>query len=168
MSDTLVLNADFQPLSLVPLSVMPWQQAIKLLYLDRVTLLHEYTDKDLHSPSITMPMPSVVVTKKYYNVKLHAKFNRYNLFLRDLFVCQYCGDQFSIKELTIDHVVPRCRGGKTSWTNCVTSCKKCNSHKGSKLINPISKPIQPSYFKLAKNKSHLDFPIKDEVWRDYL
>ena len=103
----LVLNADYRPLSYYPLSLWPWQEAIKAAYLERVDIVAEY-DAVVHSPSITINIPSVVVLKDYVKPQKRVAFTRFNLFLRDEFCCQYCGAN---GELTFDHVVPRVRGG---------------------------------------------------------
>lgn len=108
----LVLNADFRPLSYYPLSVWPWQEAVKAAVLDRVNIIAEY-DEVVRSPSIEMRIPSVVVLKDYVKPQKRVAFTRFNLFLRDEFCCQYCGAR---GDLTFDHVVPpRAAGGVTSW-----------------------------------------------------
>ncbi len=126
----LVLNADYRPLSYFPLSLWPWETSIKAKYLDRVDILSEY-DQVVRSPSTEMRIPSVVVLRAYVRPAKASAFTRFNLFLRDEFKCQYCGES---GELTFDHVVPRCRGGITSWTNVVAACAKCNMKKGSRLL----------------------------------
>lgn len=167
MSETLILNADYRPISLVPLSVVAWQQAIKLHWLNRIQIIHEYEDRDIHSPSCTMQMPAVGVTLRYYKIPQEAKFSRNNLFLRDTFTCQYCGELFPQSELTVDHVIPRSLGGGTDWENCVASCRSCNSNKGSKLITPITQPYTPTYWELAKKKRN-KIQIQHPSWAQYL
>ena len=124
MSTTLLLNQNYEPISVLPLSVINWQHAIKLMYLGRVHVLETYPDWIIHSEKLAINVPSVCVTKDYFHYKQHVKFSRYNLYLRDLFKCQYCDDVYDYDELTIDHVVPRMVGGKSTWENCVTSCNK--------------------------------------------
>ena len=102
----LVLNADFRPLSYFPLSLWSWQDAIKASFLDRVRIIATY-DRWVRSPSTEMQLPSVVVLKSYVSPVRTAAFTRFNLFLRDGFVCQYCG---SGGRMTFDHVVPRSQG----------------------------------------------------------
>lgn len=167
MNQTLILNADFTPISLVPLSIVRWQHAIKLYWLDRVTILHNYEDKEIHSPSTTMLMPAVCATKKYYKIPQEAKFTRNNLFLRDTFTCQYCNELFNQSELTIDHVIPKSLGGGTDWENCVASCSRCNSTKGSKTIQPIKQPYKPTYWELAKKRSQ-KLEVQHDSWYNYL
>jgi 5-methylcytosine-specific restriction endonuclease McrA len=114
----LVLNADYRPLSYYPLSVWPWQEAVKAAWLDRVDIVAEY-DEVVRSPSTVIRMPSVVVLKDFVKPQKRVAFTRFNLFLRDEFCCQYCGAK---GDLTFDHVVPRARGGVTSWENVVAAC----------------------------------------------
>ncbi len=106
----LVLNADYTPLSYYPLSLWPWQTAVKAVFLDRVTIVENY-EREIHSPTRTMPIPSVIALRQYVKPSEHPAFTRFNLFLRDRFACQYCG---SGKDLTFDHVVPRRLGGRTT------------------------------------------------------
>ena len=103
----LVLNADFRPLSYFPLSLWSWQDAIKAVFLERVSILEEY-DRTVHSPSFEMRLPSVVSLKTYIRPARNPAFTRFNVFLRDRFECQYCGAD---EDLTFDHVIPRSRGG---------------------------------------------------------
>lgn len=126
----LVLNADYRPLSYYPLSLWPWQEAIKAAFLDRVQIVAEY-DAFVRSPTTEIRIPSVVVLKDYVRPQKRVAFTRFNLFLRDEFICQYCG---SPGDLTFDHVVPRSKGGVTSWENVVAACSKCNLAKGSKSL----------------------------------
>ena len=126
----LVLNADFRPLSYYPLSLWPWQEAIKAVFLDRVDIVAEY-DAVVHSPSTVIRIPSVVVLRDFVKPQKRVAFTRFNLFLRDGFCCQYCGAR---GDLTFDHVIPRARGGVTSWENVVAACARCNLRKGSKSL----------------------------------
>lgn len=126
----LVLNADFRPLSYFPLSLWTWQDAVKAAFLDRVSIIAEY-DSKVRSPSCEMAIPSVVVLKDYVRPVKSVAFTRFNLFLRDRFCCQYCGAR---GELTFDHVVPRCKGGRTTWMNVVASCGPCNLRKGARSL----------------------------------
>lgn len=168
MSDVLLLNSDHNPISILPLSVIPWQDAIKLIYLDRIVVLEEYDDWVVHSAHTSFRVPSVCVTREYFNFKKHVKFSSANLFLRDLYQCQYCGDTFASHELTIDHVIPRASGGKTNWENCVSACKPCNHKKGSKLQKPLRMPYKPDYFSLVNKWKQQPFKVKNPVWYQYL
>ena len=126
----LVLNADYRPLSYYPLSLWPWQEAVKAAWLDRVDIVAEY-EEVVRSPSTEIRIPSVVVLKDYVKPQKTVAFTRFNLFLRDEFACQYCGAR---GDLTFDHVIPRARGGVTSGQNVVAACSPCNLRKGSRSL----------------------------------
>ena len=168
----LVLNADFRPLSYFPLSVWSWQDAVKAVFLDRVSVLNEY-DFEVRSPSQSMRLPSVIALKDYIPTMRRPAFTRFNVFLRDAFGCQYCGDRFPTPDLTFDHVIPRSRGGHTTWENVVTACGECNLRKGSRLprecgMQPRQKPRQPSTWELQDNGRLFPPNYLHESWRDYL
>ena len=124
----LVLNADYTPLSYYPLSLWPWQTAVKAVFLERVDIVSNY-EREVHSPTTAMKLPSVIALRQYVRPSQHPAFTRFNLFLRDRFVCQYCG---SPHELTFDHVIPRAQGGRTTWENVATACAPCNLRKGGR------------------------------------
>jgi 5-methylcytosine-specific restriction endonuclease McrA len=168
----LVLNADFRPLSYFPLSLWCWQDAVKAVFLDRVNIVSEYED-EVHSPSFAMRLPSVIALKQYIPAARRPAFTRFNVFLRDRFDCQYCGDSFPAHELTFDHVVPRSRGGMTSWTNVVTACSSCNLLKGDKMpreagMFPLTRPDQPSAWELQENGRGFPPNYLHQSWRDFL
>lgn len=169
----LVLNADFRPLSYFPLSVWSWQDVIKAVFLDRVNILSEYEDIVVRSPSFEMKLPSVIALKEYIAPKATPAFTRFNLFLRDKFTCQYCGDKFPIGDLTFDHLIPRSRGGRTTWDNIATACMECNLQKGSMMCHecgmyPIKKPAQPSMYELQECGRGFPPNFLHESWGDYL
>lgn len=169
MSDTLLLNSDYRPISILPLSVIPWEHAVKLMFLKKVHVIETYSDRIIRSERLAMNVPSVCVTTDYFKFKKHVKFSRYNMYLRDLFECQYCGEVFDFDELTIDHVVPRAAGGTTVWENCVTACKPCNHRKGDKLMKPKHMPYRPEYYSLVtKWKENVPFKVKHPSWNQYL
>ena len=169
MSDTLLLNSNYEPISILPLSVIDWQHAIKLMYLGKVRILETYSDWLIRSEHVTINVPSVCVTTDYFHYKKNVKFSRYNMYLRDLFQCQYCQEVFDFEDLTIDHVNPRANGGKTVWDNCVTACKPCNHSKGDKkTIRPLNMPYKPDYYALVKKWKDMPFTVKQESWNQYL
>lgn len=168
----LVLNADFRPLSYFPLSLWCWQDAVKAVFMDRVSVLNEY-DTEVHSPSMKMRLPSVIALKDYIPSARRPAFTRFNVFLRDAFHCQYCGERFQAPDLTFDHVIPRCRGGRTIWENVVTACGVCNLQKGSRLprecnMFPRTVPLQPTSWELQHNGRAFPPNYLHESWRDYL
>ena len=148
----LVLNADFRPLSYYPLSIWCWQDAVKSVFLDRVSIVSNYKRK-IRSPSFEMNLPSVIALKNFIQPSKNPNFTRFNVFLRDKFTCQYCGDK---KDLTFDHLLPKSKGGLTDWNNVVTACSSCNVKKGGKLykdcdLKLANKPYAPTVEDLHKN-----------------
>ena len=169
MADTLVLNADGQPISLLPPSTIQWKEAITYLWLDKVNVLEWYDDWIVRSSSWETKVPAVIMLKEMYRRRRTPRFSRYNLHLRDMFTCQYCLTQFPQKDLTLDHVIPISRGGKTNWNNIVSACKPCNGHKGNSLTpKPKRAPYQPEYYELANNRKQLEFEIKHPSWEHWL
>ena len=126
----LVFNANFQPLSYFPLSLLPWDRAIKAVVEETHYVVEQY-DAVVRSPSITIRLPSVLALKKFHPAPKHVAFTRFNVFLRDRFRCQYCGEKHASHDLTFDHVKPKCMGGPTSWDNVVAACSPCNVRKDS-------------------------------------
>jgi 5-methylcytosine-specific restriction endonuclease McrA len=163
----LVLNADFRPLSYFPLSLIAWQDAVQAVCSEKVAVVAEY-DRVVRSPSTAMRLPSVVALKQYQPLPRRVAFTRFNLFLRDRFACQYCGEAFPACDLTFDHVVPRCRGGRTSWDNVVAACSPCNVRKGRFLIVPRRPPREPTPTELMAAKRAFPPNYLHESWVDYL
>ena len=168
----LVLNADFRPLSYFPLSLWSWQDAVKAVFLGRVNIISEY-DRTVRSPNFEMRLPSVISLKEYVPGTRRPAFTRFNVFLRDRFVCQYCGDDFPTQDLTFDHVIPRSRGGRTAWDTVVTASGGCNLLKGNHLprevgMFPIFSPRQPTTFELQENGRRFPPNFLHESWRDFL
>ena len=165
----LVRNADFRPLSYYPLSLWPWQEAIKAAVLDRVTIVAEY-DQVVRSQRAAIRIPSVVVLKDYVKPQKRVAFTRFNLFLRDEFCCQYCGSK---GDLTFDHVVPRSRGGVTSWDNVVAACSPCNLRKANKSLRQSGltlrrPPRQPSPEEMQRAGRRFPPNHLHESWIDFL
>ena len=145
----LVLNADFRPLSYYPLSLWCWQDAIKSVFLNRVSIVSNYKRK-IRSPSFEMTLPSVIALKNFIKPSDNPNFTRFNVFLRDKFTCQYCGDK---KDLTFDHLLPKSKGGKLYETS------------GMRLFN---KPYRPTVDDLHKNGRNFPPNFLHESWMDYL
>ena len=164
----LVLNADFRPLSYFPLSLWPWQDTIKAVFLDRVSIVSEY-DHAVRSPSVEMRLPSVIALKDYVHLDRRPAFTRFNVFLRDRFQCQYCGGAFQSEELTFDHLVPRSRGGRTTWTNVLTACQSCNLAKGNRTPDEARMPLRRKPFRPSHVMFIRDYVgTVDETWKPYL
>jgi hypothetical protein len=113
----LVLNADFRPLNYFPLSLWSWQDAVKAVFLSRVNVVSEY-ERLVHSPSREMRLPSVIALKQYVPTSRRPAFTRFNVFLRDAFACQYCGEELAAERLTL-----------TTW---------CRGSPGEKRFGPMS------------------------------
>lgn len=172
---TLVLNADAQPFNLTPLAVLGWRDAVKLWYLGSVNIVEVYDNWTVRSPSKEVKVPAIVMMTEYIKISKNIKFSRDNVYLRDRWTCQYCGENFkdNEKELTFDHVHPRKLGGKTSWTNVVTSCGPCNHKKGSKTCKevrmfPKMTPKQPDYWELTSIAKMQTLRVPHPKWLDYL
>lgn len=175
--DTLLLNADGTPLSHVPLSVVTWQVAMRLVFLEKVRVLKEYDNWIVRSQHLDMKVPSIVIMTEQVKWRKDLKYSRSNVYLRDDFTCQLqttwrCkeqGGKVKLQELTLDHVVPRSQGGKTNWTNVCTSCKECNSQKGNdEKIVPKKMPKKPTYFEILAKRKSLPIHIRDAEWAFYI
>ncbi len=165
----LVLNADFRPLSYFPLSLWCWQDVVKAVFLDRVDVIAEY-DYTVRSQSFEMRLPSVIALHEFVNQNRSPAFTRFNVFLRDGFKCAYCGVS---GELTFDHVIPRSKGGRTSWNNIVAACSPCNLRKGGRTpkearMFPAKAPAQPSHYQLQEIGRKFPPGHMHETWLDYL
>ena len=165
----LVLNADYRPLSYYPLSLWPWQEAIKAVCLDRVVILAEY-EATVRSQRAEFRIPSVVVLKEFVRPQKRVAFTRFNLFLRDEFCCQYCGSK---GDLTFDHVLPRSKGGITSWENVVAACSPCNLKKANKTLKQVGMrlsrpPVAPSAEEMQAHGRRFPPNHLHDSWLDYL
>jgi 5-methylcytosine-specific restriction endonuclease McrA len=156
----LVLNAGYEPLSLVSV-----RRAVVLLLREKAELL-EATQQMLYSANQTMPEPLVIRLVHYVRLP-HRRVppTRVAIMLRDAYMCQYCGEKPGQLQLTVDHIVPRSRGGGHSWTNLVTACKRCNQRKGNLTVEevgmaPLRKPFEPSYVALVL----LSNPVAADRW----
>ena len=165
-AQTLALDSSYRPCG-----VMPWQQAITLVFLNKAEVLHTYDD-DVHSTYLVIKTPAVIrLLRKFKRDKKRVKFSRVNVCARDDFKCMYCGAKKTIGELSYDHVVPRSRGGKTEWTNIVAACHTCNARKANRTpaeagMKLRKQPVQPSstpavVIRVSKESA-------PAAWRDYL
>lgn len=167
--DVLVLNADAQPVSYLPLSTIQWKEAITYMYLDKCTVLEWYDDWVVSSPSWETRVPAVIMMKEMMRRKRTPRFSKNNLYLRDLYTCQYCSTKYSRQDLTLDHVLPVSKGGKTRWDNIVAACKTCNSHKGNKShMKPKTVPYQPTYYELVNKRKQLGVDLKHPAWSQFI
>ncbi len=166
MEHVLLLNITYEPLRIIN-----WKKAITLLLLGKVEVLEEYS-REIRSVSFTIRLPSVVrLLRMVKRPKSPVKFSRQNIYARDKYRCQYCGQKFPSEELTYDHVIPRSRGGKTEWENIVTCCVNCNRRKGGKTpaeagMRLIRKPVKPTW--VPALRITIGFREVPQSWRDYL
>lgn len=169
----LLLNADFSPVSVHPLSTLSWQDAIKDLFSDKVICVSEY-EVEVRSASTKFRLPSVVALREYRRVPRHVPFTRANLWLRDGGRCVYCHGTLPTSEVTFDHVMPRSRGGDASWENIACACAPCNNRKANRTpaecrMFPDPAPRKPTQFELAKAAKALvgNAPVP-RGWLDYV
>lgn len=167
----LVLNADYRPLRVFPLPVMNWQKAIKKVMLDKVTAVADY---DTAVGASAIRIPSVVMLRNYIRVPRHVPLTRMNIWLRDDGKCVYCGCNLSTSDLTFDHVIPRARGGTTSFSNVSSACVGCNMKKADRLpqeahMVPNPWPYEPTQMQLAKSSARLgkSMPTPRD-WKDFI
>lgn len=158
----LVLNQDYQPLS-----VCGVRKSLMLLYLEKAELLHPRTDRTIRTVSRQVDFPSVIRLRKYARAPFQSiVLTRKNILRRDGNRCQYCGTH---EDLTIDHVLPKSRGGADTWENLVAACHRCNHRKGSRTPREADMPLRREPFRphhilfLQGTVAHVD-----EEWRPYL
>jgi 5-methylcytosine-specific restriction endonuclease McrA len=169
MAHTLLLNADASPISVIPLSVISWEEAIQKMVSDKATVLEWYDNWVVHSATWETRVPAVMILKEYQKKKTGVRFSKQNVFLRDSYSCQYCGDSVTGKTATLDHVLPISHGGKSTFENCVCACGACNSKKGNnKKVVPKIKPLKPTYFQLIDRRKRMTFDLRHPSWAMYL
>jgi len=169
MSDTLLLNADAQPVSFLPLSAIQWKEAVLYMYHDKCNVLEWYDDWTVRSPSWETKVPAVIMLKDYVRAKTMVRFSKSNVYLRDQYKCLYCNDGVTRKTATMDHVVPVSRGGKTNFENIVTACGPCNTRKGNRSdMKPAYKPYRPGYWELVRKRKQLPMEVRHPSWYQWL
>jgi len=135
--------------------------------------LNDYNDEDewVRSVNFVVQVPRIIRLTNYDRIPRNiVKFNRKNVFLRDNHQCQYCGETFPYSSLSLDHVMPRSRGGETSWENIVSACLKCNVRKGGRTPNEASMKLTSRPSKPARNPA-LDRQLSQQKyasWRRFL
>lgn len=158
----LVLNSDYSALSICSVP-----KAFLLVYLEKADLIAESPTNKLHTVNAAYPMPSVIRLHKYVHVPYKGvMLSRQNVFRRDGNKCVYCGNR---DDLTLDHVYPKSKGGKTNWDNLVTACRRCNSRKGDFSPEEVGlklprKPYKPSFIMFLRDFSG----SLEESWMPFL
>jgi 5-methylcytosine-specific restriction endonuclease McrA len=168
MEQTLLLNASYEPLK-----VVHWQKAITLLCQGKVEVISVY-DREIRAVSITFRLPSVIRLLRYIKFKRrfdYVPFSRANIYARDQYTCQYCGEETPTSELTFDHVMPVAKGGRKDWENIVTCCIPCNRRKGGRTpaeadMHLIRAPRRPG--SVPAIRITIGLRNAPESWRDYL
>lgn len=165
---TLVLNADFTPMTLFPLMKWTAQKVFNHIASGSAVVVAEY-QTGLRSAHCEWKMPSVVALKHYVKAPQKVAFTRNNILIRDECKCQYCGTKLVMGNLTFDHVWPKSRGGPTNFSNIVAACMACNARKANRVgfMKPFREPREPTQREMVALK-----PLRrDEVhesWVDFL
>ncbi len=161
----LVLNSTYEPLNVVSV-----KRAVVLVLKEKAEIV-EAAEAELRSEKLSLPLPLVIRLITYVKVPRYFRLplSRKTVLARDRYTCQYCGRRLPKSELTLDHVIPRQRGGKTSWENVVTACKACNQRKGARTpqeagMKLLSKPTRPRYIAFVLLSEARD----NEVWNKYI
>ncbi|MGH9406228.1 MAG: HNH endonuclease [Terriglobia bacterium] len=165
-SPVLVLNASYEPIN-----VTPARRAVVLVFKGVATTEEEDGDF-LHSTRMTMRVPSVIRLREFRRIPYQTRaLSRKNILLRDRYTCQFCGGVLPASELTLDHVIPRSRGGRTDWDNLVACCHRCNNLKGDRLPEEaelkLLRPPRPFSLHTSRQLMRL-MGRSDERWRKYL
>ena len=160
--NVLILNQDYQPISVINV-----KKSLMLLFLEKAEMLHDKPSWKVRTVSASYDYPSVIRLRRYARIPYkNIVLSRKNILKRDRNTCQYCGKH---EKLTIDHVIPKSRGGKDAWENLVTACTTCNHIKGSRTpreagMKLTRKPYKPNHIIFLR-----DFCGSiDEDWKPYL
>lgn len=154
-----------------PHKIIAWEDAVTMLFLGKADAVVDY-EETVSSPSTTIAVPAVMrLRKSFHRRKQVVRFSRMNVFTRDGFRCQYCGQKFAMNKLTFDHVTPRAAGGRTEWSNIVTACRPCNARKGCRTPDrsgmfPLEAPRRPKSLPLTGPR--VDASQAPQEWLDFL
>jgi 5-methylcytosine-specific restriction endonuclease McrA len=162
----LVLNATYEPVHVTRV-----RRALVLMF-KGVAQAEEINSAEIHSTSRTLPAPSVIRLLSYRHIPQQTRaLSRKNILLRDRYICQFCGRKFPAAELTLDHVFPRSRGGRSSWENLVACCYRCNNRKGDRTPEEAGLRLvrKPRPFTLHTSRQLMRLMAnQEEKWRKYL
>ncbi len=159
---TLKLDAAYRPIEIIS-----GTEALVMCLIGKARTIETY-DKFIHSPSKIFKIPSVIVLCRVIKFRFNALHcNRKSIFARDNHICQYCEKSFGDKELTLDHILPKSRGGDKIWTNIVAACKKCNQKKGNKRPDEAGMTLMKTPRK-PKNSFFDSKSNIQQIWKDYL
>lgn len=161
---TLVVDSSY-----IARSIISTERAFVISYKGNADILSEYPETfGVVNPNLTINKPSIIRVFTYVKMNFQkVPLTRDNVFKRDNYECVYCGENFDKKVLTLDHVIPKSKGGPNTWDNLVTSCKKCNNEKADLTLEEYGKeipqPKRPHFLMLLKKVSYIP-----EEWKDYL
>jgi 5-methylcytosine-specific restriction endonuclease McrA len=164
MSPVLLLDASYRPIKEIS-----WKKAMTLFFQEKIEIIKEYENMWIKSPKKSYKVPAVVRLVNFiFKYPFGVKLTRYNIFIRDMGQCQYCSKKLNKKRFTVDHVIPKSKGGESSWENLVACCHKCNSLKGDTLLgnsglNLKNKPTQPRINPLSRTWEEIP-----PQWKDFL
>jgi len=163
----LVLNYSFEPLHFTNA-----RRAITLVLAGKAETV-EKSPRLVRSPSMSMALPAVIRLAFYIRKPFldRVAFNKKNILRRDNYTCQYCARRG--ERLTVDHIIPRSRGGETTWVNTVAACLRCNLQKGNRTLQEakmalVREPIHPKFLFSVHLLRHPHAPFFIESWRKYL
>ena len=165
----LLLNQTYEPLGTVSVA-----RAVIMTFKDSVFVEEWYRDRVLRSMHAEFRVPSVIRRRSYINVRKRreqSSMKRLRIFMRDKYRCQYCGEKKGVKELTLDHILPRSRGGDNSPINVVTACMTCNNRKGDRTPEEARMPLltSQSALRVKLERVVLCHYAEDRAeWRKYL
>lgn len=171
MVNVLLLNASYEPLQIIS-----GKRAVNLLFADKADLIEAIPGREIRSPSVRQPMPSVLRLRYYVNVPQRgATWSRRGVLIRDRYTCQYCGKKMLVREATLDHIIPQWKCRKqhiypNTWGNTVASCQRCQQRKagramheaGMRFYDPLYEPKTP-----RANYLVMTSDIRPE-WRQYI
>ena len=146
----MVMKALLLDASYYPVQIIDWKKAMILFFTGRAEVIEHHEDIEICSTSESFKLPKVMRLFQSFKNFSQIKFTRTTVFYRDKYRCQYCGDKFEFQNLTFDHILPKSRGGPTSWENIVSCCDSCNSKKAARTPKEakmplLKKPMQPKW-----------------------
>ena len=162
MYQALKLDASYRPIGIVPSL-----DALVSSIVGKSTVLETH-DKYSSSARATFALPSVIVIDRVAKKGKTFPCNRNNVFIRDCGICQYCSKKLTKATCTLDHVIPRSKGGNLSWDNIVLCCMPCNQKKGSKTLSQTGMKLLRQPKPLSYREYLLNNPLDSESWKDYI
>lgn len=170
---TLVLNSNYLPINLLPLKTIPAEDALTRVFNETCHVVSEF-DRRVKTANREMNInwPAVIARNSPETVKNSLKLTDENLYFRDHGMCQYCEKKFPLSNITLDHVIPKSKGGISAWTNLVCACGPCNSKKDDQmpvgLWKPRKMPLQPTYHQLLQNRRKFPIVVDSADWIPFI